>query len=98
MPSNIDLETSNNNVDILSLKFTKVYTKAMIQLKQAILDKIVENDKSEYNIDKIIEIVSEIYNIPLKIIVLNECPKEIKITKLKNTIINVVDDYYISIK
>ena len=98
MPNNIDLEQSNNNIDILSINISKVYTKAKDKLKNIIIKNITDNLESDYDIDKIISLIKSIYNIPLKIIRLEECDSKIKITELKNIVINVVDNYYVTIK
>lgn len=95
----INLDSEIINVDILSIKYSNVYTKAKNNLKKQICDYITLNDKCEYTINKILDVVNKIYDIPLKIIKLNDYTnKKIKITELKNIIIQVIDNYYISIK
>lgn len=97
--SNVDLSCDRINVDILSIKYSEVYTSAKDHIKTDIENHIVNSDKNEYNVNKIIEIVNKIYNVPIEILSLHQSTeKNIKISRLKNILINVVDNYYITIK
>lgn len=93
-----NLETDNFNIDILSIKYSKVYTNAKNELKKKISDIILFDIEKEYNVDRIIELVNSIYGINLRIIKLHDYGEKLKIYQLKNIIINVVDKYYITIK
>lgn len=95
IPEDFDLTSCKNNTDIISINFTNVFKVAKDRIKDDIQFELMKNSKCD-DVNDIIEIVNRIYNVDISIVNL-KCGQQFKITKLKNMIINVVDNYYVTV-